>query len=392
MSTLEATRAGSLRLVPVVVPGGLGPHKYADRRRLLEVEPAPGAWSTTCDALVTDRDGCVLETGRGSLFLVTDDAVLTPALDGRILPGVTRQRAIDELDVMGIAVLERRLSMADIANATEVFVTSSLDRVRAVASVDGVGSWDAGPTTAWLASRLVAHPLPRKRLAPLPSNPAWRDISLLLIDNYDSFVYNLDQYLRELGALTHVVRNDAIDVDEISRAVGRGDLQGIVISPGPGTPKSAGVSTEVVARLGGSVPILGVCLGHQCIAAAYGARIVPAASVIHGKPSLVHHDGLGVYDGLDGPLLAGRYHSLVVSEEGLPSELVVTARTGSGVVMGLRHREYPVEGVQFHPESILSRHGHRLLGTFVDGCLAARPGGRRSFAGSGLRRGGREDE
>jgi para-aminobenzoate synthetase/4-amino-4-deoxychorismate lyase len=159
-----------------------------------------------------------------------------------------------------------------------------------------------------------------------------------------------------------------LDLDEIAAAVAEGRLQGIVISPGPGTPVDAGLSTALVQRLGGSVPILGVCLGHQCIAAAYGARVVAADTVVHGKPSLVHHDGKGVYAGLDGPLVAGRYHSLVVPEAGLPPDLIVTARTGRGAVMGVRHREHPVEGVQFHPESILSRPGHHLLATFLRGC------------------------
>jgi para-aminobenzoate synthetase/4-amino-4-deoxychorismate lyase len=358
----------ALRLVPVVVPGGLGAHKLGDRSRLSAVEPSHAAWSANCDALVTDSDGSVLETGRGNLFIVTDDAVHTPALDGRLLPGVTRQLAIRELAAAGIPVIQRRLMPDDVAAATEVFVTSSLDRVRPVVSVDGVGVWDEGRTTTWLTRRLRASARTGHGSRPASTGPTLRRVRLLLIDNYDSFVYNLDQYTRELGAHTHVVRNDAVAVDEIASAVESGDLQGVVISPGPGRPADAGVSTELVERLGEAVPILGVCLGHQCIAAAYGGRIVPAGTVVHGKASLVHHDGRGVFDGLAGPLVAGRYHSLVVSEEGLPSELVVTARTGSGVVMGLRHREHPVEGVQFHPESILSCSGHRLLTNFLYAC------------------------
>ena len=363
-----------LRLVPVVVPRGLGSHKYADRRRLEAVEPAPGVWSGSCDTLVTDSDGSVLETGRGNVFIVTDDAVHTPALDGRLLPGVTRGRVVDELEAVGIAVVRRRLTVADIALATEVFVTGSLDGVRPVSSVDGVGVWDVGRTTTWLASRLrlrqMSMPPPVARLI----EPRAGDTTLLLIDNYDSFVYNLDQYVRELGARTHVVRNDAIDVAEIARAVERGRLQGIIVSPGPGIPADAGVSKEVVKRLGPSIPILGVCLGHQCIAEVYGARVVPAGTVVHGKSSLIHHDGSGVFDGLDGPLVAARYHSLVVSEEALPPDLVVTARTAGGVVMGVRHREYGVEGVQFHPESILSRGGHHVLDNFLRACQQAAKG------------------
>jgi para-aminobenzoate synthetase/4-amino-4-deoxychorismate lyase len=367
-----AASSPSLRLVPVEVPGGLGSHKFSDRRRLSVLARRDAEWSAACDALVTESDGSVLETGRGNVFVVTDGAALTPQLDGRLLPGVTRKRAIDELENAGIAVIQRRISVSDLAKASEIFVTSSLDRVRPVTTVDGVGVWDVGRTTEWLARRLDPSGTTRA-LVSARARPTPRRLRLLLIDNYDSFVYNLHQYVRELGAGSEVVRNDAVDVDEVVCAVESGELHGVVISPGPGTPAGAGLSTQVVERLGGSLPILGVCLGHQCIAAAYGARIVPAETVVHGKSSLVHHDGRGVFTGLDGPLVAGRYHSLVVSEQGLPDELVVTARTGSGVVMGVRHREFPVEGVQFHPESILSRNGHHLLANFLRACTRERP-------------------
>jgi anthranilate synthase/aminodeoxychorismate synthase-like glutamine amidotransferase len=344
-----------LRLAPFAVPGGLGPHKYADRSRLDGIDAG----------LVVDVDGSVLETWTGSVFLVTDEAVHTPALDGRQLPGITRQRVIEALDLAGIRVVERVIELVDLANAIEVFATGSIDRVRPVTEVEGVGRWPAGDLARWLTRRLADS-----RPSPLDHSPvaAFRSLRLLLVDNYDSFVYNLDQYVRELGAQTHVVRNDALDLDGIAATVAAGRLHGIVISPGPGTPTGAGLSTALVRRLGASVPILGVCLGHQCIAAAYGARIVPAATVVHGKPSIVHHDGKGVYAGLDAPIVVGRYHSLVVPEDGLPVELVVTARTGDGAVMGLRHREHPVEGVQFHPESILSPRGHHLLAKFLWGC------------------------
>uniref|UniRef100_UPI0038CD2434 anthranilate synthase component II n=1 Tax=Solicola gregarius TaxID=2908642 RepID=UPI0038CD2434 len=188
---------------------------------------------------------------------------------------------------------------------------------------------------------------------------------VLLIDNYDSFVYNLDQYCRELGAHTTVVRNDAVTVAEVEDGVRTGAYDRIVISPGPGTPSDAGISTDVVRRLGRRVPILGVCLGHQCIGEAYGGVVRRAPSVVHGKSSLVRHDGSGVFAGIDGPLASGRYHSLVVDEASLPAELTPTAHTASGVLMGLRHRAYPVEGVQLHPESILTRHGHQMLANFL---------------------------
>uniref|UniRef100_UPI0038B36336 anthranilate synthase component II n=1 Tax=Aeromicrobium terrae TaxID=2498846 RepID=UPI0038B36336 len=183
----------------------------------------------------------------------------------------------------------------------------------------------------------------------------------MFIDNYDSFVFNLVQYVRELGASAEVVRNDAVTVDEIAA----GGFTHLVVSPGPGTPSDAGVSVEAIRRLGPTLPVLGVCLGHQAIAEAYGAAVVRATEVVHGKPSLVHHDGTGVFAGLPTPLTCGRYHSLVVDPATLPDDLAITARTASRVVMGLRHRSHPVEGVQMHPESILTARGHDMLANFV---------------------------
>jgi len=188
-------------------------------------------------------------------------------------------------------------------------------------------------------------------------------LSVLVIDNYDSFVYNLDQYVRELGATTEVLRNDAATVDEITAAVASGQVHGLLVSPGPGSPDEAGISKALIARIGGAVPILGVCLGHQCIAEVYGARVRRADTVVHGKQSLVHHDGAGVFAGLSGPLPAGRYHSLIVDPD-LPDCLERSAWYGD-TVMAIRHRELPVEGVQFHPESVLTEHGRALLANFL---------------------------
>jgi anthranilate synthase/aminodeoxychorismate synthase-like glutamine amidotransferase len=184
--------------------------------------------------------------------------------------------------------------------------------------------------------------------------------SILLIDNYDSFVYNLARYFEELGCATEVVRNDAATVSAIRSLA----PAAMVLSPGPCTPLEAGVCLDVVRQLGPTVPMLGVCLGHQAIAAALGGDVVRAAPV-HGRTSSVWHDQVGLFEGLPNPLTAARYHSLVVAEETLPASLQVTARTQEGVVMALQHRKWPIYGVQFHPESVLTDSGHRLLANFL---------------------------
>ena len=185
---------------------------------------------------------------------------------------------------------------------------------------------------------------------------------ILLIDNYDSFTYNLYQYLSELGAEVRVARNDALTVEDVEAMAPRG----IVISTGPGTPKEAGISNDVIRRFGPEVPSLGVCLGHQCVGYAYGGTVDRAGEIMHGKTSLVHHDGKGLFQGLPNPFEAIRYHSLAVYQDGLPDSLEVSAWTDKGVIMGLRHREYPVEGVQFHPESIMTGVGKALLQNYLD--------------------------
>ena len=184
---------------------------------------------------------------------------------------------------------------------------------------------------------------------------------VLVIDNYDSFVYNLVQYLGELGAEPLVHRHDDLTVDEIVEL----EPDAVLISPGPGNPDSAGVSNEVILRLGGVVPVLGVCLGHQCIGQVYGGTVVRAPEIMHGKTSLISHTGVGVFAGLPDPLEATRYHSLVVDRASVPDCLEITAETADGIVMGLRHKELQVEGVQFHPESILTAGGHDLLRNFL---------------------------
>jgi len=189
---------------------------------------------------------------------------------------------------------------------------------------------------------------------------------VLVIDNYDSFTYNLVQYLGELGADVQVVRNDAASIETIAAS----KPERIVISPGPGRPEQAGVTMEVIRQLGQTLPILGVCLGHQAIGAAFGGSVVRAAAPMHGKTSTIEHDSRGVFTGIDGPFTASRYHSLIVAEDGLPADLEIAARTREdGSIMGIRHRRLPIHGVQFHPESILTGEGHRLLRNFLSGSM-----------------------
>ena len=184
---------------------------------------------------------------------------------------------------------------------------------------------------------------------------------ILLIDNYDSFTFNLAQYLGELGAAPVVRRNDEITVPEIEAL----HPSHIVISPGPGRPEDAGVSVEVIRRFGPATPVLGVCLGHQGIGVAFGGEVIRAPQLMHGKVSTVRHDGRGVFKGVSQPFVAGRYHSLIVADP-LPAELEETARTDDGTLMGVRHRQYPIHGVQFHPESVLTGEGKQLLRNFLE--------------------------
>lgn len=184
---------------------------------------------------------------------------------------------------------------------------------------------------------------------------------LLVIDNYDSFTYNLVQYFGELGANPVVKRNDAVSVEEVAEM----KPERIVISPGPGSPKDAGISMELIRRMGSKVPLLGVCLGHQCIGEVYGGKVVRAGRLMHGKTSPIRHDTRGVFQGLPNPFEATRYHSLIVEKSSVPDCLEISADTAEREIMGLRHREYPVHGVQFHPESILSKEGKDLLANFL---------------------------
>jgi para-aminobenzoate synthetase component II len=185
---------------------------------------------------------------------------------------------------------------------------------------------------------------------------------ILLLDNYDSFTYNLAQYLGELGCALEVHRNDKISVEEIVRR----KPERIVISPGPCTPQEAGISVELIQKLAANFPIFGVCLGHQAVGAAFGARIVRAPKLFHGKTSEIEHDGKGIFRSVPNPLTATRYHSLMVERKSLPRELQITAETKDGIIMGLRHRKFKIEGVQFHPESVLTESGKQILKNFLE--------------------------
>ena len=353
------------RLIPAVVPGGLGRHKWVDRSAVAKLLAQSS--STSTDPLLLDIHGSVLETGRANVFLVLDDGVHTPLADGRILPGTARAAVLTLLAERGIPVHEHNIGLDDLGDATEVFVTNAVRGVVPVTSCDHVGSWPIGALTAWLRRRLDESWQPGRRprrdvdrrATPSPAV----DARVLLVDNYDSFAYNLAQYAEELGARVTVLRNDAEQAGQLADGFLSDEFTHLVISPGPGRPEDAGVSAELVRALRGRAPILGVCLGHQCIAQAYGARVVRSRRPVHGKPALVHHDGLGVFSSIDGPWVAARYHSLIVEE--LPSDLTASAWTADGTLMGLRHRVHPVEGIQAHPESILTHHGHTILDSFL---------------------------
>ena len=200
--------------------------------------------------------------------------------------------------------------------------------------------------------------------------------SVLLIDNYDSFTWNLVQYLGDLGAQLKVVRNDEISVADAFAAA----PDAIVLSPGPCTPNEAGICLDLIKAAGPHVPMLGVCLGHQAMGQVYGGEVIRAPAPMHGKTCVIHHNGTGVFRGINGPFVATRYHSLIVRRDSLPADLVVTAESPDGLIMGLSHRSHPIFGVQFHPESIASEHGHTLLKNFLDLAAAQQHGGVRKDA------------
>ncbi len=400
-----APAAPAVTLRPVVVPRGIGPLKWRDRRLLSWLTSRAG---TAADEhlLLVDANGDVLETDRSNVFAVIGGVLHTPPLDGRLLPGVTRAAILRLAAERGIPAREAPLSVARLAEASEVFVTNSVHYVIAARSLSGPApgelplavapgeqrprdapgaSWEVGPVTVRLREALASRPTstvpaaPGNRtgstspLTPAPAFPAVPNRCsrplIILVDNYDSFTYNLAHLLLGTGCAVDVVRNDEVAAADIAAQ----RPAGIVISPGPCAPAEAGISVDVVRECGPSTPLLGICLGHQAIAAAYGARIVRAASPAHGYACPVSHDGSGVLAGLPPDFAAARYHSLAVDELSLPPDLLVTARlAGDGLVMGLRHAVHPVTGLQFHPESILTvPHGAAIIANFARSALAS---------------------
>ena len=376
----------TVALHPLTVPDGLGAHKWRDRR-ILDQARTQRALGPDAHLLIQDANGDILETDRASVFVVMDGTLMTPPADGRILPGVTRKAVLRLAAQLGIAAREAVVRPGILQQASEVFVTNSVigivpARCLATGPSAGTAAWLPGPLATRMRTALAAEPKsapctltrapslrpgnsaavsqqargPEHAIKPRSSCPA-----IVLIDNYDSFTYNLAHMLLRVGCRVDVVRNDEVSAADVAAL--RPD--GIVISPGPGTPAEAGISVAVARECGPLAPLLGVCLGHQAIAAAHGARITAAREPAHGHSSPVSHDGRGLLTGLPRPFPAARYHSLIVAEQTLPSDLYVTARGPGGIPMGLRHATHPSEGVQFHPESILTPHGSAIISNFL---------------------------
>jgi aminodeoxychorismate synthase component I len=395
LATVEVAPAGPVTvpvtLRPVTVPGGLGPHKWRDRRLLAHLAAQAGLGPEE-HLLLADVNGDILETDRASVFAVLDGILCTPPADARILPGIGRAETLRRAETAGIAVKETPLTLPRLREATELLVTNSVHgvipaRLRIPDSPQAV-SRPHGPVALRLLGDIsetsLTVPVPpgvpddSGRRRPATNSPARRDAVrhsaiqhrvlqrrpaprpsplVVLIDNYDSFTYNLVHLLRVTGCDVEVVRNDEVAVNDIKTFA----PDGILISPGPCTPAEAGISIDTVRTCGPVIPLLGICLGHQAIAAAYGARIVRAPAPAHGYASPVTHDAAGVLAGLPQDFLAARYHSLIVDEGTLPADLRITARGPHGIPMALRHIAYPVEGLQLHPESILTPVGRPLI-------------------------------
>src|SRR5262245_37869674 len=367
-------------LRPVVIPGGLGAHKWLDRRLLAELA-ASMAQRPGEQLLIEDTGGEVLETDRANVFAVFGGVLHTPPADGRLLPGVARQAVLRAACGQGLGVSVTPVSTARLQTASEVFVTNAVHGVRPARSLAGSpAAWPAGPVASQIAASLARQPPGRcqpataghpRRLWPAPQprrRPDRAGPVTVLIDNYDSFTYNLAHLLTASGCQVEVIRNDEVTTQQVAAF----SPAGVVISPGPCTPADAGISVDVVRACGGQAPLLGVCLGHQAIAAAFGASIIAAPRPVHGQTSAITHDGRGFLADLPQPFQATRYHSLIVDQRTLPPCLTVTATASGGIPMALRHRTQPTEGVQFHPESILTTCGETILRNFAQATWAWR--------------------
>jgi para-aminobenzoate synthetase/4-amino-4-deoxychorismate lyase len=373
-----------VQLRPVTVPGGLGAHKWVDRSLLADLA-ATADLRPEEQLLIMDENGDVLETDRASVFVVSGGILHTPAADGRILPGTTRDAILGAARGGGFMAVTGPVRTDLVLAAEEVFVCNAVHGVLPVRSIAGQPvSWDAGPAARHMADVLVRthgvtgaaggsgrqvsdyageHPPPatRRRRHGTQAGPR-----VVLIDNYDSFTYNLVHMLARGGSRVEVVRNDEVTAEQIAGF----RPAGVVISPGPCGPGDAGICIDVVRACGEATPMLGICLGHQVIAAAFGGVIIRAPRPVHGMTSDIAHDGRGVLVGLPQPFRATRYHSLVVDEDTLPATLKITARSGR-IPMGLRHATSPIEGVQFHPESILTTNGEKIIRNFAERARSA---------------------
>jgi para-aminobenzoate synthetase / 4-amino-4-deoxychorismate lyase len=381
--TAEVVPAGpapaTVGLYPVTITGGLGAHKWRDRR-ILDHARERADLAADQHLLILDAGGQVLETDRANVFAVIDGVLRTPPADGRLLPGITRAAVLRLAAHEGIPAKEEPFSIRRLLRASEVFTTNSVHGimpVRALAGTRQAGIGPAGPGVSWPPGPL-SHRL-RSALARQPITTSSRDAGrtspgrprrtprrgdlpvIVLIDNYDSFTYNLAHLLLCTGCHIEVIRNDEAPARDIAAFA----PDGIVISPGPGTPADAGISIAAARACGPATPLLGICLGHQAIAAAYGATIVAAPQPAHGLASPITHDGRGLLAGLPQPFPAARYHSLIIDQNTLPPDLLITARGPGGIPMGLRHAHHPAEGLQFHPESILTSHGGAIIRNFL---------------------------